>query len=120
MKRVLLSLALIFVAWSDLSATEALVFNEGGYEMLIFIGNTDKLVVGQVHFRYPGAKDRVVLGPEDLQIEKFDMHKHVLIMRFKNKNDPEMPPSFSFTAKKDKAVLSISGKQIKSGFNWEM
>jgi len=40
-------------------------------------------------------------------------------MRFSNqKKDPKLPPSFSLSVKKNKAVLSIKGKKIRSSFDW--
>ena len=118
MKSILLSAVLIFVACSNLHATEALIFDGGGYNIYILIGNTDHPVVAQVRFTAPGAKDWVHLPSEQLQIEKFDMKGRVLVMRFSNKNDPELPSSFSLSVKKNSAVLSISGKRIKSTFDW--
>jgi hypothetical protein len=48
------------------------------------------------------------------------MEKRILSMRFSNKNNPDLPASFSFSVKNSKAVLSISGKEIKSEFNWDI
>lgn len=118
MRHILLSAALIFVASSDLHATEALIFDGGGYNLYILIGMSDQPVVAQVRFTPPGAKDWVDVPSEHLQIEKFDMKERILVMRFSNKNDPELPASFSFSVKKNKAVLSINGKIIKSSFDW--
>jgi hypothetical protein len=118
MKRLLLSVALIFVACSKLSATEALIFNEGGYDIRIYIGDADKPVVGQVHFTSPGAKTFVVLPHEQLRVEKFDEKRRILLMHFSHGKDPDSPPSFTFSVKKNNAVLSIRGKRIKSSFDW--
>jgi hypothetical protein len=119
MRRILLSAALIFFASAKLHATEALLFDGGGYRLYILIGISDQPVVAQVRFTAPGAKDWVHLPREQLQIEKFDFG-NILIMRFSNQNDPELPSSFSFSVKKDRAVLSIKGKKIKSSFNWDI
>jgi hypothetical protein len=119
MKRILLSAALIFVAFSNLRATEALIFDGGGYNIYILVGTTDRPVVAEVRFTPPGAKEWVYLPPELLQIEKFDMKQRILIMRFANqKKDPGLLSSFSLSVKKDRAVLSISGKRIRSSFDW--
>jgi phosphoribosyl 1,2-cyclic phosphodiesterase len=48
------------------------------------------------------------------------MKKRILTMHFSNKNNPDLPSSFSLSVKKTKAVLSISGKEIKSEFNWDI
>ncbi|MGE5214337.1 MAG: hypothetical protein ACM3NN_11675 [Nitrospirota bacterium] len=120
MRRFLFSAALLLFACSSLHATEALLFNGGGYNMQIMVGYEDDAVVAQVLFTPPGAKDWVVLPREGLQIQKFDMEKRILNMRFSNKNNPDLPASFSFSAKNSKAVLSINGKEIKSEFNWDM
>jgi hypothetical protein len=118
MKRILLAASLMFVALARLQATEALIFDGGGYNLYILIGQTDKPNVAQVRLTVPGAKDWVHVPREQLQIEKFDMKAQVLVMRFTNKNDPEAPPSFSFSAKKKKAVLTIKGKTFRSSFDW--
>jgi hypothetical protein len=119
MRRILLLAALIFVASSNLRATEAVIFDGGGYNIYILIGFGDQPVVAEVRFTAPGAKDWVHLPREQLQIKKFDMKEGILLMRFSNqKKDPELPPSFSLSVKKNRAVLSISGKEIKSSFDW--
>jgi hypothetical protein len=117
MRAILLSVALT-LACSKLSATEALIFNEGGYDIRIYVGYTDKSVVGQVHFTSPGASEFVVIPHEQLRVEKFDEKKRILLMHFSHGNDPRLPPSFTFSVKKDNAVLSIGGKKIKSSFDW--
>jgi hypothetical protein len=48
------------------------------------------------------------------------MDKKILTMRFSNKNNPDLPPSFSLSVKKTRAVLSINGKEIKEEFNWDI
>ncbi len=118
MKTILLAATLIFVASAKVHATEALIFDEGGYNLYILVGFGDKPVIATVRFTAPGAKSWVALPEEQLQIEKFDMKARILIMHFSNKSDPELPSSFSFSVKKDKAVLSIGGKKIRSSFNW--
>ena len=118
MRTVLVSAALMLVAFSNLRATEALIFDGGGYNLYILVGMADQPVIAEVRFTPPEAKDFIHLPREQLQIEKFDMKKHLLVMRFSNGNNPELPASFSFSAKKTSAVLSISGKRIRSSFDW--
>lgn len=84
----------------------------------ILIGFDDRPVVAQVRLTPPGAKDWVSVPREMIQIEKFDMKERILVMRFANKNDPDLPPSFSLSVKRNKAVLSIGGKRIRSSFDW--
>ncbi|HVF70454.1 MAG TPA: hypothetical protein VM940_02500 [Chthoniobacterales bacterium] len=119
MRSILLSVALLFVAASNLHATEALIFDEGGYNLYILVGSLDKPVIAQVRYTPPGATEWIHVPREQLKIEKFDMGKQVLLMRFSNKEKkPDLPPSFTLSVKKKKAVLSINGKQIKSSFDW--
>ena len=116
----LFSVALVLVASSDVHATEALFFDGGGYTIEILIGMAPDPVIASVRFTPPGAKDRVGLPRELLNIEKFDMKKRILVMQFSNRNDPDLPASFSLSANKAGAVLSINGKKIKSEFNWDI
>ena len=120
MKSLLLAANLFFVVSAKLQATEALIFDEGGYNLYILIGDGDRgSTVAEVRFTPPGAKDWIPVPREQLKIEKFDEHKQVLVMHFTNqKKDPELPPSFSLSVKKNKAVLSIKGKTIRSSFDW--
>ena len=122
MKPFLSSAALLLIACLNVRATEGLIFSGGGYTLNILIGMAPDPIVGQVQFTPPVAKHWVILPSELLHIEKFDMKKRVLTMHFSNKNNPDLPPSFSLSVKKTKAVLSISGKEIKSDeeFNWEI
>ena len=118
MKRLLSAAALMFVASVKLHATEALIFDGGGYNLYILIGQADKPNIAQVRLTPPGAKTWISVPRDQIKVEKFDWGQ-VLIMRFANdKNDPEAPPSFSFSAKKKKAVLTIKGKTIRSSFDW--
>src|SRR4029077_12100720 len=105
---------------SNAHATEALFFNGGGYTIDVLIGYLDDPVIAQVRFTSPGAKDSVSLPRELLHFEKFDMKKRILAMHFSNKNNPDLPSSFSLSANKTRAVLAINGKEIKSEFNWDI
>jgi hypothetical protein len=120
MKMFLFSAALVLVASSNVHATEALVFNGGGYTVEILIGFLDDPVIAQVRCTPPGAKDWVSLPRDLLRIEKFDMKKRILIMHFSNKDNPDLPASFSLSANKTRAILAITGKEIKSEFNWDI
>ncbi len=120
MRSLLFTITFLFIACARLSATEALVFDGGGYALHILIGEKDGPAVAQVRLMAPGAKDWVGLPHEQLKIEKFDWDQRILAMRFTNKDDPALPSSFSFSAKKNHAVLSIDGKQIKSSFDWDI
>jgi hypothetical protein len=120
MKPLLFSAALVLVASSNVHATEALFFNGGGYNIEVLIGYLDDPVIAQVRFTPPGAKDSVSLPRELLHIEKFDMKKRILTMHFLNKNNPDLLSSFSLSVKETRAVLAISGKEIKSEFNWDI
>ena len=120
MKSILLAATLILAASAKVHATEALIFDGGGYNIYILVGFGDEPepVIAQVRFTAPGAKDWVHLPSEQLQIEKFDMKERVLIMHFSKQKDPDLPDSFSLSVNKDRAVLSISGKKIRSSFDW--
>ena len=120
MKMFLFSAALVLVASSNAHATEALFFDGGGYTIEILIGMAPDPIIASVHFTSPEAKDRVSLPRELLHIERFDMEKRILTMNFSNKNNPDLPASFSLSADKTGAVLSISGKKIKSKFDWDI
>lgn len=120
MKMFLFFAALVLVASSNARATEALFFDGGGYSIEILIGMAPDPIIASVRFTPPGAKDRVGLPRELLNIEKFDMKKRILTMHFSNKNNPDLPASFSLSANKSRAVLAISGKRIKSEFNWDI
>ena len=120
MRPFVFSAALILVASSNVHATEALLFNGGGYSIQILVGYEDDPVIAQVLFTPPGTTEWVSLPRNLVHVAKFDMKKSILLMHFSNKNNPELPGSFSLSVKKTRAVLSISGKEIKSEFNWDI
>jgi hypothetical protein len=120
MKMFLFSAALVLVASSNARATEALIFDGGGYTIEILVGQLDDPVIAQVRFRPPEAKNSVLIPQKLLRVEKFDMKKRILTMHFSNKNDPDLPASFSLSANKTKAVLAINGRKIESEFDWEI
>ena len=111
---------LVLVAFSNVHATEALLFDGGGYTIEVLIGYSDDPVVAQVRFTSPEAKDSVIIPQKLLHVEKFDMKKRILTIHFSNKSDPDLPASFSLSANKTRAVLANSGKKIKSEFNWDI
>jgi hypothetical protein len=122
MRPILFAAALILVASANLQATEGLNFFGGGYRVEVVVGfGDDGPVVGSVRLTPPGAKQWVGLPHELVRIEKFDMKKEILIVHFSNqKNDPELPHSFSLTVKKENGVLSIDSKKIKGDLNWDI
>ena len=120
MKMFLFSAALILIALSNVHATEALIFDGGGYTIEILIGYLEDPVIAQVRFTPSEAKESVIIPGKLLRVEKFDMKKRVLTMHFSNKNDPDLPVSFSLSANKTRAVLSIGGKKIQSEFDWDI
>ena len=122
MKSFLFSAALIVIASSNVHATEGLIFSGGGYTINILVGMAPDPHIAQVQFIPPGAKDWIGLPSALVHVEKFDMKKRVLSMQFSNKNNPDLPVSFSLSVKKTKAVLSIGDKEIKSDeeFDWEI
>jgi len=119
-RKFVFSAAAIVIAAANVQATESLFFNGDDYTIQILVGYTDDPVVAQVRFTSPGAKEAVALPREALQVEKFNMKKEILTMRFSNKNNSDLPGSFSLSVKNSKAVLSIGGKEIKGEFNWEI
>jgi hypothetical protein len=118
MRRIFFVAALILIVTATVHATEALLFNGGGYTIEVLIGYVDAPVVAQVRVTPPEAKDSIIIPRKLIRVENFNMKKRILTMHFSNKNDPGLPASFSLSASKTKAVLSISGKEIKSDFNW--
>ena len=120
MKMLLFSAALVLVVASNAHATEALFFNGGGYTVEVLIGFLDDPVIAQVRFTAPEGKDSVIIPQKLLRVEQFDMKKRILTMHFLNKNDPDLPTSFSLSANETRAVLSIGGKKIKSEFDWDI
>ena len=120
MKMFFFSAALVLVASSNAHATEALFFDGGGYTIELLIGLLDDPVIAQVRFTPPEGKDSVMIPRKLVHVEKFDMKKRILVMQFSNKNDPDLPASFSLSANKTRAVLSINGKKINSEFNWDI
>ena len=118
MRPILLAAIVFVLAAAKLQATEALIFDGGGYNIYILVGFRDDPVVAEVRFTPPGAKTWTSLPRELVQIEKFDMKKNILEMRFPKQKDPALPPPFTLSVKKSNAVLSIKGKKIKSSFDW--
>ena len=118
MRTVLLSAVLLFVLSSKLSATESIIFDGGGYTIDVLVGEAEGPAVAQVRFTAPGSEKWVIVPRESLKIEKFDDDKRLLVMRFSNNGEPDLPASFSLSVKKDKGVLSINGKQVRGSFNW--
>jgi hypothetical protein len=110
--------AMILLMASPSRATDALCFNGGGYIIEIVSGHDRAPVVAQVLFTAPNAPNWVDLTPGELKIEKFDVEARVLIIRFKNPGNPNLPGSFTLTIKGRRGVLRIGGKRISGEFDW--
>jgi hypothetical protein len=91
MRPFLLPAALILVASLNVHATEALLFNGGGYTIEILIGYEDHPVVAQVLITPPGGTDWVSLPRDLLRIEKLDIKERILVMHFSNQNNSDWP-----------------------------
>ena len=117
-RAVLLSAVLIFVTASHLQATEAVIFDGGGYHVGILVGHADKPSIAQVRFSPPGDTEWVLVPHELLRVEKFDDDKRILILHFKNKDEPGLPKSFSLVVRKNSGVLTVDGKRVEGSFDW--
>jgi hypothetical protein len=89
-------------------------FNSGGYTIEVIIGFLDDPVIAQVRVTPPEAKDSVSLPRELLRIEKFDMKKQILIIHFSNKNDTDLPASFSLSAKRPGPSTLLAAKKLRA------
>lgn len=105
-------------AWSNVHATEYVTFHGGDYSVYVLVGMADKPSIALVRFSAPGSSEWLTIPGDDIQVSKFDMKRSVLLLRFTNKNDPDLPPSFSLSVKKKTGVLSIEGKRITGSFDW--
>ena len=117
-RAVLVSALLIFVTASHLQATEAIMFDGGGYHVDILVGQADKPSVAQVRFSAPGDTEWVLVPDELLRIERLDDKKRILTLRFANRDEPKLPRSFSLEVRKESGVLTVDGKRIKGSFDW--
>ena len=117
-KAMLLAAVLIFFSTPHLHATEWVGFSSVDYSIDFLIGQADKPSIARVRFSGPGDKPEVFIPTDLLRIEKFDDHKRILTVHFKNKNEPDLPGSFSLVVKKEGGVLTIGGKRIKGSFDW--
>ena len=117
-KAMLLGAVLIFFSTLHLHATEWVGFSGGDYSINFLIGQADKASIARVRFSGPGDKPEVIIPRDLLRIEAFDDHKEILTVHFKNKNEPDLPASFSLVVRKKSGVLTIGGKRIKGTFDW--
>ena len=108
----------MLVAWSNLHATEYVTFHGSDYSVYVLMGMDEKPSVALVRFSAPGSSDWVTIPGSQIEVSKFDMDRRIVLLRFTNKNEPELPPSFSLSVKKKSGVLSINGKRITGSFDW--
>ena len=116
-KAILLAAVLIFFSTPHLHATEWIGFSGGDYSVDFLIGRADKPSIARVRFS-AGDKPEVFIPPDLLRIEAFDESKDILTVHFKNKNEPDLPASFSLVVRKKSGVLTIGGKRVKGAFDW--
>ena len=117
-KASLLAAVLIFFTASHLQATEWIGFSGGDYGVDFLIGSADKPSISRVRYSAPGDKPEVFIPGDRLRVEKFDDRKEILIVHFKNKNEPDLPASFSLAVRKKGGVLTINCKRFTGSFDW--
>jgi hypothetical protein len=48
------------------------------------------------------------------------MKKSILIMHFSNKNNPDLPASFSLSANNTRGILSSAAKKLRAHSSWDI
>lgn len=101
-------------------ATGSLFFESGGYIVDLTIGLTEVPVVASVRFHRPGDQRGALLPQERVLIERFDVKRQALVLRFTGSHGTDAIEPFTLTVVKQRATLQIKAKRIVSKFNWSM
>jgi hypothetical protein len=99
-------------------ATSSVSFEAEGYLMDIVVGGDSRPSIAGLSMAMPGSAHSVEIPVSHLKVEAFDTTQKVLLLRFTNPGDSQLPGNFFLNVRNDVGILQIQGKPVAGRFSW--
>jgi hypothetical protein len=117
-RRRLIAAAVAISACANAMATSSVSFEAEGYLLDIVVGGDSRPSIAGLSIAMPGSTRSVVIPVGHLKVEAFDTTQKVLLLRFTNPGDSQLPGDFSLAVRNDAGILQIQGKSVAGRFSW--
>jgi hypothetical protein len=114
----LIAAAVAISACATALATSSVSFEAEGYLLDIVVGGDSRPSIAGLSIAAPGSARGVVIPVHHLKVEAFDTTQKVLLLRFANPGDSQLPGDFFLTVRNDAGILQIQGKSLAGRFSW--
>jgi hypothetical protein len=114
----LIAAAVAISACATAQATSSVSFEAEGYLLDIVVGGDKQPSIAGLSMAMPGSARGVVIPMGHLKVEAFDTTQKVLLLRFTNPGDSQLPGDFFLTVRNDAGILQIQGKSLAGRFSW--
>ena len=105
-------------ACAAVQATSSISFEAEGYLLDIVVGGDSRPSIAGLSMAMPGSAHSVEIPASQLKVEAFDATQKVLLLRFTNPGDSQLPGDFFLSVRNDAGVLQIQGKSAVGRFSW--
>jgi hypothetical protein len=114
----LIATAVAISACATALATSSVSFEAEGYLLDIVVGGDSRPSIAGLSVAMPGSSRSVVIPVQHLKVEAFDTTQKVLLLRFTNPGDSQLPGDFFLSVRNDAGILQIQGKSVVGRFFW--
>ena len=114
----LIATAVAISACATALATSSVSFEAEGYLLDIVVGGDSRPSIAGLSIAAPGSARSVVIPVHHLKVEAFDTTQRVLLLRFTNPGDSQLPGDFFLSVRNDAGILQIQGKSVVGRFSW--
>ena len=116
--RGLIAAAITISACATTQASSSVSFEAEGYLLDIVVGGDKQPSIAGLSIAMPGSARGVVIPVRHLKVEAFDTMQKVLLLRFTNPGDSQLPGDFFLTVRNDAGILQIQGQSVVGRFFW--
>ena len=114
----LIAAAAVISACAVAQATSSVSFEAEGYLLDIVVGGDSRPSIAGLSIATPGSSRSVEIPVRHFKVEAFDTTQKVLLLRFTNPGDPNLPGDFFLSVRNDAGILQIQGKSVAGRFSW--
>ena len=114
----LLVATLAISACATALATSSISFEAEGYLLDMVVGGDSRPSIAGLSIDIPGSDRSVVIPVRYLKVEAFDAAQKILLLRFTNPGDSQLPGDFFLSVRNDTGILQVQGRSIAGRFSW--
>jgi len=99
-------------------ATSSVSFEAEGYLLDIVVGGDSRPSIAGLSLAMPGSAHSVAIPVQHLKVEAFDTTQKILLLRFTNPGDSQLPGDFYLSVRNDAGILQVQGRSMTGRFSW--